>query len=299
LPANVILYEQLTTSSDNSYNLNAINPNGTNDHAILSNVPATINPIALDPNVKNQYVVGGAATLAGPYALYLTTGASLTGASQLVPASYALISSISIGVDGKHIVFSAEDQSSNNNLYVVAASGGTPTLLDTSESTSSLALDSDTIAYSTIPAGGLYDEIFIRSISKGTVQQITNDPTDCDFPQFSKDGTKIVFSKVDAAGNYGMAVYTLSTKTEVDLPNVNELYEQGGSFDTAGDLVSFFAEGTGNGIYTIPTSGTSNEVVVKASQAIEGGTYWTSTSGRAFGPGGTFSVSRLQKHRHP
>jgi|GEM_PF-1241995 len=303
LPTNVILFSTLN-GSNNSMNLEAISPTGSSPTTILANIPPTMDPIVLNPAVKGQYIAAIQASAGSLFGIYSTTGATTTGDSLVAKAAYALVYTLAVSNSGGAIVFTASDAGDDtDSLYYVSSNGGTVSTLDAGEECA-IGPDNDSIVYSKFV--GLNTQIFIRSLSKGTVTTMTTDGTDHDYPQFSKDGTEIIFQKgftKGTAGNqyedFGTAIMNVKTRTEVDLPNPSQINETGPSLDGASDTVSFLvSDGIPVAVATQAASGAAgtNYKVLYANENINSGgsTYWTSSSGRGIG---VVSYGMTRSHR--
>jgi hypothetical protein len=302
LPPNVILFSQ-NDASDANYSIQALSPTAKTPTAILSNIPPTINPIVLNPAVKNQYIAAVQANSTALYGIYATTGATATGAKTIASPAFALVYTISVSNSGSSIVFTGSDSTGQtDSLYYVPSSGGTPTILDSGEACQ-IGPDNDSIVYSKFV--GLNTQLFIYSLSKKTLTQMTSDVTDHDMPQFSKDGTKIVFQKgyQHAGGyeDYGIAIMTVSTKTEIDLPNAGQINETGPSLNGTSGSVSFIAsDGIPYAIATQTATGaagsTYSALYSNSGLNPSGSTYWSSSTGRGIARV-SYGVARGRKRK--
>lgn len=102
--------------------------------------------------------------------------------------------------NGRRIAFTREG-AGEQAIYWVAADGGTPQRLVNGAHDPAYSPDGTRLAYSAYRSGDDSAEIYVRTLSSGTEQQITwNTRVDTD-PEWSPDGTMVAVSRFDQSGD--------------------------------------------------------------------------------------------------
>jgi Tol biopolymer transport system component len=291
-----------------------VNPDGSGQKQLYSLSLNNYEGLALNPAVKGQIVFGYSPSgVANPaYGIYLGSAANSSTSTQLVAPVYYSIQSIQVSIDGAWVYYIAQlGQTGNSELYKLPIAGGTPIVLD-SDSIYSANVDTVTgtqVVYDknyTYVGGNSESAVFIRSTAvTGTPTQLTVDSShNYEWPQFSKDGTKIVLTsdKNDPFFEvYTMASNTVSTNgsglTQVTSnPTIDK--ESGVTFSADGTMAAYIGldtAGSANGVYRSGVIGTQNpSTLIVPDSHIQAGIYWTSATGRA--RGGT--TGYLSRNRH-
>src|SRR5262249_32678840 len=138
---------------------------------------------------------------------------------------------------------------SEPNLYKVSLTGGAPVLLDSAED-ANLNATGDKLVYSKIPVGAT-TEIFTRGVNAGdTATRLTNNDFEDEFAQWSKDGTKIVFSSSPAGS---LHIYTMNAdgSNVTQVSNTANADDLSPTFNGTGSQVAFYSLGN---TQDVPTS---------------------------------------------
>ncbi len=310
--SNVIVYSD-TTDAYTSINYKQVNPDGSSKKLLYNMPTKNYQGLGLNPAVQGQTVFGYApAGGASPvFGIYKNIGVYGGSATQLVAPVYSVITSIQISIDGAWIYYIAAIGAGNTQLYKIPITGGVPIVLDSGEINSAFVdtVDGTRITYDkyyTFLDGNNVDSIFVRpTTTSGTPVQLTTDSkANYSNPQFSKDGTKIVFvsDKDDANGEvYLMSATDGSGITKLtNNPTINKM-GNGVTMSADGTKASYIGMdtvGTAFGVYTSGAVGTSNpSTLIVSDLTILPGIYWTSSNGRAVA-GAARLMSRPQRRRH-
>ncbi len=278
-----------------------IKPDGTGD-TLFSSIPSNIAAVGLNSEVANRLVFARAATVDAQYGIYRNATVSMTGATELVSPRYDFVSSLQISSNGAWVYYVG--QTGNvSALYKVSINGGSPiTLVPNDVLFAHVNQAGNRLVYSQLMSNNTAS-LFVRGVEVGDVPvQITeNSGTegfDADRPQFSKNGTRIVFSRL------GTVTYDLWTMSSNGggfqrITNTADADEFGGSFNSDGTQVSFAAVdiiSSQSGIYRTSTSGVNvGRTALVLSTSVGDSTYWTSASGRA--RSGDLRYERLHRRR--
>ncbi len=288
LQANAIYY--LTSDPTAGYDVKYTNESGSVAGTYATGVTQLAPVASPDPSSAGRLLFAAPAsstsTLLG---IYRNTSATTAGATTVVTPRYSEIDSLQVSRDGTKVVYvAATTADATPHLYSVATTGsGTPTLLDGDEIISAdLSSTGNIVVYEKLPSTGS-TELYVRDLSATAPVQFTNDAFDQDEPQFSKDGSRIVFSQDDGTGRHvigllssaGGAITTVNpfpgTTTSVRAP----------SFNAAGTRIAFVAEGdtTANtGLFTCDLSGgTVTQIPNTVAPLPLRSLYWTNNGGRA------------------
>jgi Tol biopolymer transport system component len=275
LPPNVVLYSQATeTGSELRY----VSPDGTGEQVYVT-LPNTIPTVGLDPVHQNVKVFAYRENDEAQVSLLRNTSLTNTGATQIVGANYTYIDQIQVSPDGNLVYFIAGVGDADSQLLSVPYGGGDVTVIDAAE-TFHLNQAGTKIVYSK-PVGGRA-EIFVRNVGSGTTPtQLTNNTAEDMLPQWSKDGSRIVFaSDRRNIDDFDLFVMNANGSNQTALTTSDGAIELGASFNEQGDRIAYAALGDAGGLFTIPSAG-GTPVAVKPSQALQGYVYWTTAGGRS------------------
>jgi hypothetical protein len=249
--------------------------------------------VAPNPAVQNEIVFAASPEGTDLFGIYRNATVNLEGATQIVAPTYDqfnAVTSLQVSGDGQFLYYVGYlPGDTSGRLLRVPLTGGTPQTLDTDVTSAHLNSAMNMLVYAKRTNGTT--SLFVReAAATGTAVQITEETFNEDFPQWSKDGTRIVFSSnrggtaLDPYDLWTMAAGGGDFRQITDTPNVDEI---GASFDGTGTFVSFVALDydnfeAGTGIYITGTSGinVSREQLVNA-LSVGDSTYWTSAQGRS------------------
>lgn len=287
LPQNRIFYAEATLDALH-YNVLFSSEDNTVTGTYASNLSFDT-PSSPDPSAANQIVFAFQPTGSPKYGIYRNTSISLTGATTIVAPNYGEIDSLQVSRDGSRVVFiAAVSAGGTQGLYSVpTAAGSAPTKLDNAVD-ASLSSSGDRVVYSSYPLGGSLPDIYIRKFTESSPHRMTNNTLDEADPQFSKDGTKIVFAQqVGTTDRFRLAVCNVATGVVTTLDPIPTASVRGPSFNGDGTRISFVVQSSTdsvNGIYTTDTATGATATQVLASVRLQTSTYWTTINGRS--PGG-------------
>lgn len=291
LTPNAIYY--LTVNPTAGYDVKYTNEAGTAAGTYATGVtdlaPYAVSP---DPSSSGRLVFAAPATSSSStLGIYRNTSATTAGATTIVTPRYSEIDSLQVSRDGTKVVFVAATASdATPHLYVVPTSGsGTPTLLDGDYIISAdLSSTGNLVVYEKLPSTGS-TELYVRDLSATAPVQFTNDAFDQDEPQFSKDGSKIVFSQDDGTGRHVLGLLSSAggTITKIDPFPGTAVSVRAPSFNSAGTRIAFVAEGdqtTNSGVFTCDATGANlTQVPGTYPPSPLPSLYWTNAGGRAVG----------------
>ena len=268
-----------------------------NPTVFASGLPADAPVATPDPSAAGRLVF--AATDAnGKIGIYRNTSISLTDATAFVAPQFAEIVSLQVSRDGKRVVFVATPSGANEPRLFTATLGGTPVLLDAGYAISAeLGSDGTRVVYEKVTDDG-DSELFVRTIGATTSTQLTDDAVDEGQPQFSKDGTKVVFTMRDTTPEGRSTLGTLTAAggaiTPIDPFPGTTVDVFAPSFNGAGTRIAFLAFGDTveqSGIFTCDLAGRTVQRVASGDPLPLASVYWTNATGR--GPGNlTYHLNR-------
>lgn len=306
LPGNTIFYLAADNSDPAATDLRKISEFGTGD-SLFALMPAQFTSVAPNPNVTNQlvfaYTTDAIVTVTTTYELYRNTSVSLLGAVKLTDHTanpFSLIGSIGFTLDGQKIFFTAQ-VGSDHGLYVMNPNGTGITRIATADD-AKLSPDGSKILISQ-PAGGQNDLYYINttdinSNSPALHPVLVTTTQDEIMPQWSKDGTKIVFSSestTDPTPNFEIFVVPFGSSSVVQLTgNGDDNFSP--SLSPNGTQVAFARVSNAvltSGLYKAPTAGGASSSII-LNPSIGTSVYWTSNQGRAI-DGATMSLGRSLK----
>lgn len=318
LQPNMIFYSN-TPDNGATTVLNQVKPDGTGK-SILASLPANYQGISMNPAAKGQMTFGYSPSGSSPplYGIYENSSISPTGAKQIVAPSYSFVESMQVSFDGHWLYLVAAIGANNPVLYKVSMTNGSTQVLDNTGFIYSANVDvvtGTTVTYdkdTVYPNGNDKSAIYSLPTSGGTPTLLANDPNDnYEFPQFSKDGSRIVC--LCDKDNPNFEVYVLSAQggstngsglTQVtNLPAIAK--ENGVTFSADGNSTAFIglADGVaGSGLYVSGQIGAkpiAAPSLIVNDDTVEAGLYWTSSTGRAVGGATAFLAKRRHKGLTP
>lgn len=304
LPVNTVLYGA-ANGTDNDFDVKAVAPDGSNARTYIAGVSGKVLLFAVNPAVENQFFVAADLNGNGFFGIYKTSGLDLTTAVQVVAPEFSYIASLSVTMNGAHLVFTGSDTLGISYVYSIPVAGGTAVKLALADGSTVSAADNDTIAYVGLPAGGGdFDQVFTRSLAAGAggaATQITTEAVNHALPTFSRDGRMLAWWELSDV-NQTLSIFNRTTSTTVHLSNPENLFPQATAFNSTGTrVVSVMADDEGRGnIETQLADGTQAPISILTAPALLGnyGVYWTDSNGRlAGGSFGTSSVGRRLRKR--
>jgi Tol biopolymer transport system component len=291
LPANVVFYGEATGEGNQ---LRYISPDGTGDQ-LYAALTTNVRTVGLDPVHQNVKVFSYRSTEDGNDALLRNTTLDNASATQLVGPTYSYIDQIQVSPDGKTIYFIAGVGDADSQLLSVPYEGGNVTVIDNAW-TFHVNQAGTQIVYSKLVSGN--EEIFVRNVgTTGAGTRLTTNTSEDTMPQWSKNGSKIVFaSNRRNVDDFDLFTMNANGTSQTALTQSDDTIELGGSFNEAGDKVAYAGlggEATTGGLYTVPAVG-GNRTAIKPSDALTGSAYWTTAGGRSRTSG--YGLSRRIRH---
>jgi dipeptidyl aminopeptidase/acylaminoacyl peptidase len=161
---------------------------------------------------------GGSPTPAPPEATFTTTLPG--GAQAMTPTMFDLQGhasstiqglppngySLSYAADGRAIAFIASDDLDVDHLGVIGAGGGTPTMIPTPRNlvvgstvgigTVAISPDGTRLAFEALDGGN--SDIYVVNVDGSGLTRLTTDPATDQYPQWSPDGSTIVYDNAGA-----------------------------------------------------------------------------------------------------
>jgi Tol biopolymer transport system component len=279
-------------------NVNKINPNGTGN-TIFAAMPLQYTAVSPNPNVQNQLLFAFTADVSpgasSVFAIYRNTTVSVVGAVKLTDQTqfgFNTVGSIGFLPNGQKIFFTAEI-GSDHGLYLMNPNGTSVTRVASADD-ASLSPDGTKILFSE-PQGG-QDDLFYYTVADGTTHAVLQTANEDEImPQWSKDGTKVVYAgqlTATPTGPFDIFVVTVGSASPVQL-TANGDINLSPSLSPDGSQVAYARISTNvgaSGVYKAPTGGGSESLILLDS-TIGAGLYWTSSSGRAIGGFGSPSFS--------
>lgn len=271
------------------YSVKFANEGGTAAGTLATGLTG-VNPVAVpDPSATGRILFVAAS--GSRFGIYRNTTASTTGAQVIVAPTYTEIDSLMVSRDGTRVVYTAAPTDGDNPHLYTAVVGSAAVLLD-GDYVLSADLDSDGahVVYQKLPAAG-DSELFTRDLAASAPVQLTNNDLYEDDPQFSKDGTKVVFSLAPENGRAVLGYLTAGSGvvTTFDPLPGSATNLRAPSFNGSGTRVAFLAEGEAvaqSGIDTCDLTGGSPLQVVGGDPLPLRSLYWTNATGRAVGISG-------------
>jgi hypothetical protein len=297
-PPNQVFYSEL---SPTTYEVRHMDPSGANDTslAVLDNNYAAL---TLNPAVANQVVFAYQTSPTAKLGIYKNSSPSIVGATEIMPPSFDSVGSLQVSSDGSTVYFVADSKVTTGKLLKVNIATGAAQQLDTAEA-AHINIAGDLLVYSKLLTNNV-TALFVRGVGAAdTATRITDTSFNSTFPQWSKDGSRIVFSSDKGTdGSYDLYMVNPDGSGLTRLTNTPQTDELGGSFNDNGSMVSFVvlaADGSLSGIYRVDTSGVdANRLQLKAVLNPGDTTYWTSANGRGYGEFAFVLDRRMKRARH-
>ncbi len=214
------------------------------------------------------------------YQILTNTVLSANGATEIDAGPYVYVQSIQFTPDGTRLVYVAQTLTGTSGVYVANSDGtGTPVRLDEADDVS-LSPSGDYIVYSRFFSNG---EICVRKLDGSAFVRLTSNSSEDIFPQWSKDGSKIVFSSNRTGSNFNIFLMNSNGTSPVQLTSTSS-NEYGSTMNTDGSVVAYTKIGANPGIYSTPAGGGSETPVFTGTT--DAWIYWTTSNGRRGGIGG-------------
>lgn len=302
LPQDSVFYVETTPGSNPvTYDVKYTKEDGSGQGTYATGVSSDVAPASPDPSAAGKFVFAAKPAGSATYGIYRNSSVSTAGATTIVDPSRGLteVRTIQVARDGSKVVYVAATSTSIDapfRLYVVSTTAGSvPTLLDLAES-AAISSDGLKVVYSKFPSGESDTELYVRFFADSSAIRLTSNSLFDDDPQFSKDGTKAVFSQQVSTSTQRqrLGIIDLSSKAVTNLDPVPAGYQVAPSFNFAANRVSFVVLGNApgvSGVYTSDTSG-ANVTKVLASDDLRAATYWSTPTGRAGRPSLGLGFSR-------
>lgn len=267
--------------------LRHIKPDATAD-TLFATLPPEISAAAPNPSVANQVVFAYQPTAGGNYGIYRNSSISPNGAVQLVPPIYGYVFSMQVTPNGQSIIYSANAPDADPDVFRLPINGGTPVVIDQSAWFPSISPDGSKIVYGKTAVGDLQSDLFVANVIGGGITRLTENPEDETMPFWSRDGTRIVYSRIPPGTevpSYDLYVMNSNGTNQVAVLATADMSETGASFSPDGTRIAYvafsLASDDESGLYTAATSGgAATRVQLRSGGDVTGGTYWTSASGR-------------------
>ena len=243
---------------------------------------AIVNPSA-PGSVLFSYSPSGTGT-----GIYSNTSISAAGANTIVAPSFDSVSMLQVTPDGSTLVFIAST-GGVSSLYSVATTGGS-TLRIAAADTAALSADGTKIAYSSQTTTG--EMLSVMALTGENVSTLTPGTSVDLYPQFSRDGSTLIFSSNRAASGassvFDLYTINLSSRAITRVTNSSNSSKFGASFNDQGTQISYVSLSTdqtsATGVWVCNSNGTSPSLIW-TSDSVGASTYWSSATGRApFGP---------------
>jgi Tol biopolymer transport system component len=217
------------------------------------------------------------------YALFSNSSVTMTGATPLTTAQFYGLGSIQFTPDGSRVVFTGAVGSTAATaiwgLYVVNSNGtGGLTKLDDADD-ASLSPTGTRVVYTRFRSNDPDAEICARNLDGTGFTQLTNNSIDDLLPQYSKDGTKIVFTS-DRTGTFEIHTMT-STGTSQTRVTFDADTNYGASLNQDASEVAYARislSASESGVYRKPATSTPSTNQIRQTQSIGAGVYWSPNS---------------------
>ncbi|MHB8635288.1 MAG: TolB family protein [Fimbriimonadaceae bacterium] len=211
LPPNVLIYSFIDPNDPTFSNVlvDYISPDGTGNTSYASYNENTTNSqpayywAAPNPtpaaNKSNAFAFSYMNATTNLWDIYTNSTVSITNAKQITSKGFSAVNTIQFTPDGTKLVFTAISGSGNSQLFVVNIDGTQLRFIDSADD-AYIAPDGVNIAYAKPGAmdssSNPVDEIYTVHLDGTQVRQITGtaDNLDHDWPQWSKDSTRLTWS---------------------------------------------------------------------------------------------------------
>lgn len=288
LLSDTIYYSNRNTGETTiNYDVRSINPNGTGGTTYASFPNGDVPAVAADPSAPGRVVFAAAASGSSVYGIYRNTSLTTVGAEVLVAPTYSYVSTIQPSPDGSRVLYVASTGENPTRVYSLTIAGKALANIDEGNF-ASLSYDGTKVVYEKTLTD-TNSEIYLRVLGSGSSTRLTNNAVDDLEPQFSKDGTKVVFAE-DVAGDVGRRIIAIQDLSTLAITTVEPL--SGGShefpsFNGPGDRLSFVGySADASGLYVTGVGFTNPALIVANNGGTDTfvlGTYWTGFQGRSTG----------------
>jgi Tol biopolymer transport system component len=222
------------------------------------------------------------------YALYKNSSVDITGAVPLTPVEFKSFGSIKITPDGTKVVFTASLGAGDSGVYVVGIDGSGLTKLDDADD-ADISPTGTRIVYTRFRPTDSHSEICAKNLDSSGFAQLTNNASDDILPQYSKDGTKIVFASDRVGGHFEIFSMTSAGASQTKLTTDSDA-DFGATFSPDASQIAYTRISTDTsltGVYKKAATTATATALLYASPGIDLPIYWTpATTLRSRGPHG-------------
>jgi len=279
VPRNQVMYDEFV---DGTYLLRTIDPTGVGDSPYAV-IPEEITALCPDPrDPKTWYFAASGAT--GVHVFYARRLA-VSGAEDLTPkAEFKEIRSLQIAENGRFAAFIGQPKEGEAKLFLLPlrTKGAAPTAI-AAASAFHISPKSDRIVFTN---GKLSIQAINGMKLNGKIKPLSAKSAEQRFPQFNRDGSRIVFSGRESEKEK-MDLYAISPdgQNEIRLTRTPEDDERGATFSATGDDLIYVVPGTDEtvaGLYRLAVKTPTERIRIKPSLNI-GEARWTGNDGRLRG----------------
>lgn len=287
LPVDSVFYAQAPQGAS-TYDIKYIKADGTGPGTYATGVSNDNSAAVANPAVAGQIVFARNAGGTTPYGIYRNTSATLVGATTIVAPTYSFVGSLQISRDGTKVVYIGRIGNGLDRVYSVdTANANAITDIDEAFS-ASLSSAGDRVVYNKFLGADNDTDLFVRVLGAASSVRLTSNTIDDEDPQFSKDGTTVVFSQQTSDSRMRLASIDLATGTVTTLDPVPALTAQRApSLNGAGDRVAFIGQSNNDasesGLYVADFPSGANATQVVSSADLRLATYWSTLQGRSLG----------------
>ena len=279
VPRNQVMYDEFV---DGTYLLRTIDPTGVGD-APYAVIPEEITALCPDPrDPKTWYFAASAAT--GAHVFYARRLA-VSGAEDLTPkAELKEIRSLQVAENGRFAAFIGQPKEGEAKLFLLPlrTKGAVPLAIATATAFH-VSPKSDRIVFTN-------GKLSVQAISgvklNGKIRPLGAKTAEQRFPQFNRDGSRIVFSgRESEKEKFDLYAISPDGQNEVRLTRTPEDDERGATFSATGDDLIYVNPGTDEtvaGLYRMAVKTPAERIRIKPSLNI-GEARWTGNDGRLRG----------------
>ena len=276
IPGNALVFTMPGSTADKS-DIRIMGVDGSEEKTFAT-INSGIQGFAINPANRTQKFFGAQRASTGKYGLWRNTALDPTSATNVVTPAFDAIYTVSVTKDGKKVLFTAAEDNSAPKLYVADATkmNGKATALDEAVSFA-LSPDGKDVIYSKTNEKSL--DLFKRKLSEEKPTKIVANAGDDDAPQYSKDGTRIVYTSNKPNGLRDIYSCKANGTDELMITNTVADDELSPTYNADGSAIAYIVpDGAAAGVYRIPSAG-GTRISVKVAENITD-VYWTEGTGR-------------------
>ena len=276
IPGNALVFTLPGSAADKS-EIRVMGMDGS-DEKTFATINSGIQGFSINPANRTQKFFGAQRASTGKYGIWRNTALDPTSAISVVTPAFDAIYTVSVTKDGKKVLFTATEDNAAPKLYVADATkmNGKATALDEAVSFA-LSPDGKDVVYSKLNEKSL--DLFKRKLSEEKPTKIVANAGDDDAPQYSKDGTRIVYTSNKPNGLRDIYTCKANGTDELMVTNTVADDEFSPSYNADGSAIAYIIpSGAAAGVYRIPSAGGSR-VSVKVADNVSD-VYWTEGTGR-------------------